>query len=141
VKMISSSNKSSTDRALDSMLVVYSLLEGHPASSACSQFISERTGWFTSVLVILETRAILTKVYGVSAELVSRKLAELVSGPILVEELDSETATTAFDLADSMGLDLTDAVLLHSAQRNGAQWIATEDQKLRQSCGHVGLNC
>ena len=70
----------STDRALDSMLVVYSLLEGHPASTACSQFISERTGWFTSVLVILEAKAILTKVYGVSAELVSQKLTELVSG-------------------------------------------------------------
>lgn len=67
-----SSSKFATDRALDSMLVVYSLLDGHPASTACSQFISERAGWFTSVLVILEAKAILAKVYGVSAELVSQ---------------------------------------------------------------------
>ena len=134
-----SSSKFATERALDSMLVVYSLLEGHPASTACSQFISERTGWFTSVLMILEAKAILTKVYGVSAELVSQKLAELVSGPIIVEELDSETTIAAFGLADSMGLDLPDAVLLHSALRNRAQWIATEDQKLSQSCRHFGL--
>jgi hypothetical protein len=36
--MISSSNNPSDEQWLDAMLIVYSLLEAHPASTTCEQF-------------------------------------------------------------------------------------------------------
>jgi hypothetical protein len=41
--------------------------------------------------------------------------------------------------ADVLGLDLTDAVLLHTAQVRGALWLATDDMKLAQICRQVGV--
>jgi hypothetical protein len=66
--MISSSNPR-LERGLDATLLVYSLLENHPASAICEQFIRTHTGWFTTILTLLEVKAILTKVYGVDGHL------------------------------------------------------------------------
>jgi hypothetical protein len=41
--MISSSNPSD-ERGLDAMLIVYSLLEAHPASTTCERFIRSHKG-------------------------------------------------------------------------------------------------
>ncbi len=35
---------------LDAMLIVYSLLDNHPASVACESFIRDHTSWFTTTL-------------------------------------------------------------------------------------------
>ncbi len=81
--MISSSNLPS-ERGLDAMLIVYSLLDAHPASTACEQFIRTHSGWFTTTFTLFEAKAILTKVYAADAVLASRKLAQFVAGPIVV---------------------------------------------------------
>ncbi len=47
---------------LDAMLIVYSLLDDHPASAVCESFIREHTDWLTTTLTLLEAKAILTKV-------------------------------------------------------------------------------
>jgi hypothetical protein len=60
--MISSSNPPS-EWGLDAMLMVYSILDAHPASTACEQFIRTHSGWFTTTLTLFEAKAILTKVY------------------------------------------------------------------------------
>ena len=134
-----SSSSPAIERGLDSMLLVYSLLEGHPASSECAQFIASRSGWFTSVLTILEAKAILTKVYGVDAQQASQKLAQVAAAPVVIVELHAASALAALQMADSLGVDLTDAVLLHTAQTHRAKAIATDDLRLSQLCGQVGL--
>lgn len=55
------------ERGLDAMIIVYSLLDQHPASIPCEQFIRSHSGWFTTALTVLEVKAVLTKVYGVDA--------------------------------------------------------------------------
>jgi predicted nucleic acid-binding protein len=92
------------------MLIVYALLEGHPASAASEKFIRERTGWFTTALVLLEAKAGLTKVYGVAPSSATDKLAQLAAGPLLVLPVDVPTVVPAIRSADSLQLDLTDAV-------------------------------
>ncbi len=47
-------------RGLDAMLIVYSLLDDHPASAACESFIRDHTNWFTTTLTLLEAKAVLT---------------------------------------------------------------------------------
>jgi predicted nucleic acid-binding protein len=127
------------ERGLDAMLIVYSLLNNHPASAVCEQFIRAYTGWVTTAFTLFEAKAILTKVYAVDAVLVSRKLAQFVAGPIVVAEVDLATALAAMDKADALNIDLTDAVLLHTTQAHGALRIATDDSKLAQACRQVGM--
>ena len=64
-------------RGLDAMLIVYSLLDDHPASDACELFIRDHVNWFTTTLTLLETQAILTKVYDVDVNLASQQLSDL----------------------------------------------------------------
>ena len=136
--MTSSSNPPS-ERGLDAMLIVYSLLDAHPASTACEQFIRTHSRWFTTTFTLFEAKAILTKVYAVDAVLASRKLAQFTAGPIVVTAVDHPVALAAMHTADVLGLDLTDAVLLHTVQARGALWLATDDTKLGQACRQVGV--
>lgn len=136
--MISSSNPP-IERGLDAMLIVYSLLSGHPASTVCEQFIRTRSGWFTTTFTLFEARSILTKVYAVDAALASQKLAQFAAGPIVVVAVDLTTALASMNAADALGIDLTDAVLLQTSQDQGATWLATDDSKLAQACRRVGI--
>lgn len=61
--MISSSSPA-LERGLDTMVLVYSLLQGHPAATACEQLLRAHSGWFTSTAVFFEAKSVLTKVYG-----------------------------------------------------------------------------
>src|ERR1700733_5242748 len=76
------------ERGLDAMLIVYSLLSDHPASLFCEQFIRDRSGSFTPTLTLFETRAVLTKVYSIDANLVSQKLTHFAAGQIVVTPVD-----------------------------------------------------
>jgi len=53
--MISSSSPL-LERGVDTMVLVYSLLQGHPALPPCEQLLRAHSGWFTSALVILEAK-------------------------------------------------------------------------------------
>jgi predicted nucleic acid-binding protein len=121
------------------MILVYSLLQGHPAALPCEQFLTAHSGWFTSPLVLIEAKNILTKVYDLDVNDVTTKLLLFATGPVVLVDLDEATIRSAFLLADTYGLDLTDAVLLHLTQRCGASYLATEDQGLAQACTQLGI--
>src|SRR5438094_7196901 len=113
------------------MLVVYSFLEPqHPATLPCEQFLRSHSGWFTSPLVLLEAKNILTKVYSVDAGTARSKLLQFATGPVVLLDLDHAVLTSAFQLEVTYGLDFTDAVLLHLTHQHGASYLATEDQHL-----------
>jgi predicted nucleic acid-binding protein len=121
------------------MLIVYSLLNNHPASTVCEQFIRTLTGWFTTTFTLFEAKAILTKVYAADTALTSQKLAQFAAGPIVVVGVDLATALAAMNTADALDIDLTDAVLLQTTQAQGALQLATDDSKLAQACRQVGI--
>jgi predicted nucleic acid-binding protein len=58
---MTSSSSPTVERGLDTMLLVYSFLQGHPAALPCQQFLSAYSGWFTTPLVLFEAKNILTK--------------------------------------------------------------------------------
>ena len=136
--MISSSSPP-LERGLDTMVLVYSLLQGHPALMACEQLLRAHSGWFTSPWVVFEAKSVLTKIYGEDPALATQKLAQVAAGPIVLLDLDPADVPTVLRLADTYALDLTDAVLLHLAQRNGAGYLATDDQRLSQVCARFGM--
>jgi predicted nucleic acid-binding protein len=136
---MTSSSSPPLQRGLDTTILVYSLLPGHPAELPCEQLVRAHSGWFTSPLVLIEAKHVLAKVYSVDATSVTAKLRQFVAGPVVVLDLDEPTTTTAFQLADTHALDLTDAVLLQLARHHGASHLATDDQRLIQACGSFGI--
>ncbi|MGH7138460.1 MAG: type II toxin-antitoxin system VapC family toxin [Pirellulales bacterium] len=137
--MISSSNPA-FDYGLDTMLLVYCVLDGHPAETACEHFLRSQSGWFTSPLVLFEAKAILTKVYAVDPAAATKKLAQFSTVRMTFVDLDAAAVLAAFQLADVHGLNTTDAVLLQLATKHGARYIATDDQHFGHVCGQFGIN-
>jgi predicted nucleic acid-binding protein len=121
------------------MVLVYALLEGHPASAVCERMIRERTGWFTTAMTLLEAKAVLTKVYGVQPTQSTEKLIQVASGPLVVLSVEAPMVITAMATADAMQVDLTDAVLLEAALAQQVTCLATEDRQLAESCRQLGI--
>src|SRR5262245_23037599 len=136
---MTSSSSPVLERGLDTAILVYSLLQGHPAAQPCEQFLRAHSGWFTSPLVLLEANHVLTRVYGVSATDATTKLIQVAAGPLVLLDLDVAATISAFQLADAHQLDHTDAVLLHLAHRHKVRDLATDDQRLAQACVHFGI--
>ncbi len=136
---MTSSSSSPLEYGLDTMILVYSLLQGHPAMPACEQLLRAHTGWFTSPLVLFEARAVLTKVYGEDPTLVTQKLSQVALGPLALIELAGTDVITVLQLADTHNLDLTDAVLLHLVHRHGARFLASDDHRLSLVCSQFGI--
>ena len=126
-------------RGLDAMLIVYSVLDDHPASTVCESFIRERSNWFTTTLTLLEAKAILTKVYAVDVNLVSQRLLQFSAGPIEIIEVDLSITLPAMQTADTLEIDMTDAVLVQATLTHGAKVLATDDRKLIQACDQVDI--
>jgi predicted nucleic acid-binding protein len=121
------------------MVLVYSLLQGHPASMPCEQLLRSRTEWSVSTPTLFEAKAILTKVYGVKPSEATQNLDQIVRTPLAVIAVDEPSALAAMHLADALGVDLSDAVVLHAARSCGAAWLATDDGNLAQACLSLGL--
>jgi len=128
-----------TPRGLDAMLIVYSILDDHPASTVCEAFIREHTSWLTTTLALLEVKAILTKVYAVDVDLVSQRLSQFSAGPIEIIEVDLSITLASMQIADALEIDITDAVLVQAIRTYNANILATDDQKLMQVCHQVDI--
>lgn len=136
---MTSSSSPPLERGLDTMVIVYSLLQGHPAAPACEQLLRAHSGWFTSPFVLAEVKHILTRIYSVDAGIATTKLLQFAASPVVLLDLDQATLSAAFSFADTQRLDLTDAVLLHLARQHGAGHLATDDQRLVQACPAFGI--
>ncbi|RKU06952.1 hypothetical protein C6501_17980 [Candidatus Poribacteria bacterium] len=126
-------------RGLDAMLIVYSLLEDHPASAVCESFIREHASWHTTTLTLLEAVSILTKIYDIGFNLASQQLSQFSAGPIEIIEVDLPITLTSMQIADALEIDITDAVLLQATRARGANVLATDDRKLIQACDQVDI--
>jgi len=67
------------------------------------------------------------------------KIGQFASGPILVVPTGQAATLAAMNSADKYGIDLTDALLLHTSQAQKATALATDDSKLAQACKQVGI--
>jgi predicted nucleic acid-binding protein len=133
------SSKPEERRGLDSVILIYSLLRGHPASEACEEFIKCRTGWVSSTLVLLEVKSVITKVYGGDPAIVEAELVRLASGPVSFEPIDTNAALAAMRRVEALGIDSTDAALLEVCAAHGAKSLATEDRKLARVAVNLGI--
>ncbi len=127
------------ERGLDTMLIVYSLLADHPASAVCEQFLRQRTGWFITPFILLETKALMTKVYGVEPAVITEKLTHLAQSPIQIVTPDGTETLAALPLADTHRIDLTDATLLQAIHVRNLKYLATDDTRLAHAASTLGI--
>lgn len=136
---MTTTSSSPASRGLDAAPIIYSLLSGHPASTLCEGYIRGHSGWLTTSVTLLEVDAVLRKVYGVAPALVAAKLGQFTAGPITVVAVDGALAVSAMTTANSLGIDLADAVLLESCRGQGVSIIATDDEKFAHACTQLGF--
>lgn len=133
------SSDPSVGSGLDTMLIVYSLLEGHPASEVCENFIRSRGGWFSNSLILIEVKVVLSKIYGASNNIVIEKLAQLSAGPVVFFDVNHTATLAALKLADWANLDLADALLIETTRAQKATSLATDDSSLIHACPQFGI--
>lgn len=126
-------------RGLDTMLIAYSLLDDHPATGICEQFVREREGWFVTAFNLLEAKTILEKVYGLEPSVVTQKVIEYIEAYVQVVTLNAEDMLDALSLADTYRIDLMDATLLQAALIVNVKFFATDDAKLAKVCASLSL--
>jgi hypothetical protein len=86
-------------RGLDTMILVYNLLQEHPALTAWEQLLLAHSDWFTSPWVLFEAKGVLTKVYGEDSVLATQKLAQIAGGPIVLLDLNPTGLPTVLRLS------------------------------------------
>lgn len=91
-------------KAIDSNLLVYASLAGHPAMSACEQYITGYPVWVTNIVNLVELRRVLIGVYGVSDTDADAKFVDLRNA-LIVEDLTAPVASAALRLRRSYGVD------------------------------------
>jgi hypothetical protein len=90
-------------------------------------------------MTLLETKAVLTKVYGAEPAQTTQKLLQVATGPLLVLPVDAAIVAAAMGRADELRVDLAGAVLLESAMTRGVARIATEDTRLAEASRRLGI--
>ena len=131
-------------KILDSNILIYSILEGHPASEACEQLIISGEGkfnWVTSPITYYETFHILIRVYGMEPSQVLNKIKEVMDLPFDIQPLDSRIIITSLEKSIFHSIDMNDSVLLMMGINLGIPIIATDDRKLIKACENYGITC
>lgn len=93
----SSSSAPVLERGVDTMRIVYGLLQGHHACTPCEPFLRALAGWFTSSLALVEANAVLTKVYGVDPAAATHKVLESLAAGIALLAADLPEVRTIME--------------------------------------------
>jgi predicted nucleic acid-binding protein len=126
-------------KAIDSNWLIYASLAGHPAMTACEQYITGHPTWLASIVNLVELWRVLVAVYGISESDAAAKFNDLRQA-LVVEDLTPALAAVALSLRQSYGVDFNDAVLLETARQRGVTVLASDDSQLGTACAAVGIN-
>ena len=130
-------------KMIDTNILVYALVEGHPATSACEAFIrrvSERKLLVTTPLTAFETYYVLWRVYGLSREKAFEQADSFFDSPLEFIEITEEDARVALRKVMEHSLEANDALLLAACLHRGITSLATDDRRLLRACQEEGVH-
>jgi len=131
-------------KILDSNILIYSLLENHPASDVCEAVIlscENKFEWVTSPITFIETYYVLINVYGQEASQILQKIRKISKTPIIIITLDKNLVLSSLEKALIHQIDTNDSILLQIGIDLGISIIATDDKKLIETCNNYGIIC
>ena len=118
-------------KLVDSNIIVYSLLDNHPASEVCRDFLESKLyKFYISPIIPFEIYHVLHRVYGVPKSDAREKALLLFQASIEIFPVDGEMARNALEKAVTHGLELNGSLLLAAGIRYEIPSIATEDRRL-----------
>ena len=129
-------------KIIDSNIIIYSLLKGHPASDRCEELIREgflKIVWVTSPVTFFEIFSVMKKGYGIDGKEVLSRLKTLLETPLYIPPLTKEYMESTLTESEETGIDINDAVLVEIAKREGISTIITDDEKLKEICKEIGI--
>jgi predicted nucleic acid-binding protein len=131
-------------KILDSNILIYSLLEGHPASEPCERLIrssENKFTWLTSPVTFYETFHVLVRIYGQEPSQVLKKIQEAIELPIEIKPLDIQITSMSLEKSIEHSIEINDSILLVIGIIWGIPIIATDDTRLIKACEQYGIIC
>jgi predicted nucleic acid-binding protein len=129
-------------RLIDTNVLVYALIDNHPASSVCETFIREqqdRHTFYTTTITPFEIFHILWKTYGLEVLQVLEKVVAAVNSPLSFIQISERIMRIAFKKRIEYKLDTNDALLLAVALVQDIPSIVSDDRNLLKACEQEGL--
>ncbi|MEM3046871.1 MAG: type II toxin-antitoxin system VapC family toxin [Candidatus Bathyarchaeia archaeon] len=127
-------------KVLDANVIVYSLLEDHPAGEACDRLLrSGRYDFYTTPLTPFEVYFILRRVYNVRREEASSRALSLFDSPLRFTAIGPEDARRALERCVTRSVDANDSLLIQLCLRSEIPSLASDDQRLLKACEEEGV--
>ncbi|MCP8322433.1 MAG: type II toxin-antitoxin system VapC family toxin [archaeon] len=118
-------------KVLDTNIIVYSILEDHPASQVCDSLIRDkRYSFYTTTLTPFEVYFVLRRIYGVEREEASSKALSLFKSPLIFTEIRPQDAKVALKRCIDYDLDVNDSLLIQACLNSGIPSLASDDRRL-----------
>lgn len=118
-------------KALDTNILVYALLENHPASAVCDGFIkSGKYDFYATPLTPFEVYFVLRRVYNITKDKAASTVLALFDSPLRFTEIGAEDARIAMKRCIRHGLDSNDSLLIQACLRSGIPSLASDDRGL-----------
>lgn len=128
-------------RILDTSILVYSLLEDHPASSECQKFIESQDKVITSLITLVEIFFVMTKIYGIDPTQTWEKIDELATtSPLEFTELEPDNLLSALNFCNQYRVDTNDGILIQICLESKNSILVTDDSNLTEVCRKLGIS-
>ena len=130
-------------KLIDANLLIYALIEDHPASSVCEAFIRKENRYrklYTTVLTPFEVFHVLWKIYGLKREQAMEKALSLFNSPLSFIPITEEVARISLEKIVEYKIDSNDALLLTSSILYDIPSLASDDRKLLKASNEEGIH-
>ncbi|MEM3563221.1 MAG: type II toxin-antitoxin system VapC family toxin [Candidatus Jordarchaeaceae archaeon] len=130
-------------KMIDTNILVYALVENHPATATCDDFIrrvSEKKLLMTTPLTPFEIYYVLWRIYGLNRDKAFEQAVSLFDSPIEFTHITEEDAHMALRKVVEHSIEANDALLLISCLKQGASSLATDDTRLLKACQQEGVH-
>ena len=121
-------------KILDSNILIYMLLENHPANQDCASYVLEgkdSSRYFSIVDCLDEFYYVLNTFYGIKPAKIMEKINQLLNTEIQFLNLSIEDCKKSFEEAVISNLQIHDMKLYLLAQKLDASIVVTDDKKFR----------
>lgn len=128
-------------KGLDANIIVYSLLDDHPASELCDAYMKDsRHKFYTTSLTPFEVYFALHRVYGIPRPDAASKALSLLDAPLTIVDVRSSYLHPAIARCANEGLEANDSLLIEMCLSSDIPSLASDDRRLLKACEEQGIH-
>jgi predicted nucleic acid-binding protein len=129
-------------RIIDSNIIIYSILENHPANQVCKDFLASidtQNSLFSHQDCLLELFQVLRVNYAINLDIIIKKIRQLYQSNISFKTNINSNLLDVFELVKQYGIHPVDAKLYLLSIELQAPIIVTDDWKFRNFLKTKGI--